>query len=221
MWWDFLTTLFDAEWFFDLLERSPAQLIVYTLVVFALGAAAGFWAGKKATADIESKVSEKEHKITRLTTQLEAEKTRAASVDGLRKSLEEATQNAEGASKRASELGSKVRELEDELARQRDGEEQRLAEQREHVIRAHNLIAQLNRHEAKALRSLIDGNNQLVVTDPGTTGLLSFGAIKFLADTGSYIPGTGELGYFNVSPLWRLYASWERDLLDQRADGKE
>lgn len=83
MLWDFLTTLFDTEWFFGQLEKSPVQLLVYTVVIFTLGAAAGARAGKKAKADLESKVSERDHEITRLTTQLEGERTRSASVDGL------------------------------------------------------------------------------------------------------------------------------------------
>ncbi|MBR3313986.1 MAG: hypothetical protein IKG18_07595 [Atopobiaceae bacterium] len=176
-------------------------------------------AADKIEQSSKDRIQSLEHKIGELTTQLEAEKTRAARVNELERGLAKAEQDAKGSKERAAELGDKVRDLEDELSRLREDEERRFSEQREHVIRAHNLISQLNQPEAKALRSLINGNNQLMMTDSGTTGLLSLGAIAFLADTGSYIPGRGKLGYYSVNPVWRTYTSWERKLLNEIAVG--
>lgn len=175
-------------------------------------------AAAKTERNCEERIRTLEHKVEQLTTQLEGERTRSANAASLQHQLSEATKAAKEAETRCIELEAKTRDLENTIAAQKNSEDQRLSEAREHVIRAHNLIDQLNRAEAKALRSLVNGNNQLVITDPGTTGLLAYGAIKLLGDTGSYIPGRGQLGYFAVDPLWKTYANWEAKLLDQHAD---
>ena len=214
-------SLISPEAIEEMYQLHPMQFIIWSALAFSFGFLVGRWCARardlaraeaKYHEDLERERSEVEKALA------ECEESRRKEVEACQKELEKAQGEARKALAECEE--SYRRKLEAELARQRDDEEKRIAELREHVIRAHNLIAQLNQQEAKTLRSLIDGNNQLYITAPGTTGLLSLGAIKFLADAGSYVSGRGELGYFSVSPTWRTYASWERDLLDQRADGK-
>lgn len=98
--WDFLTTLLDSNWFFVSLRESPAQMVVYTMIVFIAGAAFGRDAHKwqaSSARDTGRAAEDGRHaaEVDGLRSELGRRKAeiehQTAELDGLRNELERQT----------------------------------------------------------------------------------------------------------------------------------